>query len=85
MTDRRHGLEREAAGKDSQARKELLLGHVEQVIAPVDGRTDRLLPCGQIPRPTRQEREAVGNYLGEALEQRPRGQELAAGRRELDG
>ncbi len=57
--------EREAPGKDAESGKEVPLGGIEQVVAPVDRRAQRLVAIRQITRPTRQEVEA----LLEALEQ----------------
>jgi hypothetical protein len=48
-------LERAAAGKDREAGEELLLVRIEQGVAPVDRRTQRLLPRSEIARPSPQQ------------------------------
>src|SRR4029079_11741683 len=49
------GVECPAAGEDSQAAEQELLTHIEQLIAPVDRRTQRALALGQVARPIGQQ------------------------------
>ena len=53
------GLERAAAGEDGQAGEELLLGLVEQVVAPGDRRPQRLLALRGVARAAGQQRQPV--------------------------
>jgi hypothetical protein len=78
-------LRRGAAGEHGETRKAPLLGVSQQVVAPVDGRAQRLLACGRVAgagaeRAERAERgvQAFGDLAGERTPQR------AAARREAE-
>jgi hypothetical protein len=71
-------LRRGAAGEHGEARKARLLGVSQQVVAPVDGRAQRLLACGRVAGagPERAERgvQAFGDSpVREARSGRPPG------------
>src|SRR5437764_3441179 len=72
--------ERAAAGKDAELREEPLLVLAEQVVAPVERGSQRLLVLRRVAAAAGQELEAVA----ETGEHRGRRQELRPGRGELD-
>ena len=77
---RLHRLEGGAADEDAQTREERLLVPSEQPVAPVDRRTQRLLPYGQVSPAADEEIES----LLEPREERLRGEQLRSRGRELD-
>src|SRR5205085_10632099 len=52
-------LERAAAAEDAEPREQPLLGRVEQVVAPLDRRSQRPLPLGEVARAAGEETEAL--------------------------
>jgi hypothetical protein len=72
--------EREAAGEDAQAGERFLTARFEQPVAPVHGGPERAVALGEVARPSREEREPVGQALEQLL-----GRERAhTRRRQLD-
>src|SRR5205823_5704152 len=70
-------VQRPAAREHRQPPEELLLGSVQEVVAPGDGRFERLLALRAIP-------PAAGQYpqrRGEVVQQRGRGEDTYARRR----
>ena len=61
-------VEREAAGECCQPREHGLLGGIEQVVAPVDQRAQRLLSRQARPGAAREELEAVVQTLGDRFD-----------------
>src|SRR5207253_60618 len=80
VADTLGGLERAAAGEDTESDERDALLRAEQVVAPVDGRREGLLPCGRVSRAGR---EQVGLAL-EPLQDLSRREQLRAGRGKLD-
>ena len=73
-------VEGPAAHEHAESLEELALRLVEQVVAPGDGRPERLLARRQVARSTREERQTIAESRQDGL----RAQEAKAGRRELD-
>ena len=79
--DRFRSFHRRAAGEHREPREALLLGVAEQLVAPVYGRTQRLLACGRVPGAGAQHTERFVQAFGDLLG----GQQPAPRRRQLDG
>ena len=61
------GIERAAAGEHGQPREERLFPFVEQLVAPLEGRAQRLLPSGASRAPPVSNVEALSEPLDDLL------------------
>jgi hypothetical protein len=68
-------------GKEGEEHEEALLAGLEEVVAPLDRRPERLLALGQVAGPAAEELQAVSEAVAESLGR----EEVQARRGQLDG